>query len=140
MNRSGSALRCLSESYGLEPSATLLVYDDLHLPIGRLRMRAGGSPAGHRGVESAIESMQTEALPRLRLGIGAPPIAESEAGLADYVLGEFLKEEVPRVEAMIERAAEAVTVWLRDGIDAAMRFANAPAPLAADLPEAAQST
>ncbi len=126
MNRSGSAVRCLCESHGIATGAVLLVYDDIHLPLGRLRLRAGGSAAGHRGLESAIEAMQTEALPRLRLGIGAPPPGLGESGLADYVLADFLAEEAPVVENMIERAARAVTAWLETGIDAAMRLANAP--------------
>lgn len=128
MNRSGSAVRCLCESRGVDTGAVLLVYDDIHLPLGRLRLRAGGSAAGHRGLESAIEALQTEAIPRLRLGVGAPPAALGEAGLAGYVLADFLTEEEPVVAAMVERAARAVTEWLESGIDAAMRFANAPEP------------
>ena len=134
MNRSGSAVRCLCESHGIATAAVLLIYDDIHLPLGRLRMRAGGSAAGHRGLESAIEALQTEAIPRLRLGIGAPPPALGESGLADYVLADFLAEEEPVVGEMVERAARAVAEWLQAGIDAAMRLANAPEPSAPDLP------
>ncbi len=145
MNRSGNAVRCLCESHGVEPAGVLIVYDDIHLPLGRLRMRPGGSAAGHRGLESAIESLQTEAIPRLRLGIGSPPPAMGEAGLAAYVLAEFLAEEAPAVEEMVERAARAVTTWLESGIDAAMRTANSAGAAgvagvsttpASDLPEA----
>lgn len=139
MNRSGSAVRCLSESQGLEPGAVLVVYDDIHLPLGKLRMRAGGSAAGHRGLESVIESLQTEAVPRLRLGIGSPPAGLGEAGLAQYVLADFLAEEEPAVAAMVERAARAVTAWLEAGIEPAMNLANAPDPPAADLPDGEKS-
>ncbi len=145
MNRSGSAVRCLCERYGIEADAVLMVYDDVHLPLGRLRMRAGGSAAGHRGLESTIEALQTEAIPRLRLGIGGPPPALGDAGLAEYVLADFLAEEEPAVGEMVERAARAVTEWLEAGIDAAMRLANAPdpataaAPAAPDLPDGAKS-
>lgn len=142
MNRSGSAVRCLCESHGIETPAVLLVYDDIHLPLGRLRMRAGGSAAGHRGLESAIESLQTEAIPRLRLGIGAPPPALGDEGLAEYVLADFLAEEAPAVGEMIERAARAVGEWLGSGIDAAMNLANAPDPpvaQTADLPDGTKS-
>ena len=97
-------------------------------------MRAGGSAAGHRGLESAIESLRTEEIPRLRLGIGAPPPGLSQAGLAEYVLAAFLPEEEPIVADMVERAAGAVSEWLTAGIDAAMNLANAP-----DLPEKAKS-
>lgn len=140
MNRSGSAVRCLCESRGIPVAGVLLVYDDIHLPLGRLRMRAGGSAAGHRGLESAIEGLQTEAVPRLRLGIGAPPPAVGETGLAEYVLADFLAEEEAAVGEMVERAVRAVREWLEAGIDAAMRLANAPvvpvagSEAAADLP------
>lgn len=146
MNRSGSAVRCLCESHGLHTNAVLVVFDDIHLPLGKLRMRAGGSAAGHRGLESIIESLQTEAVPRLRLGVGAPPagpgagispgvgLGNSDIGLAEYVLADFLAEEEPVVAEMVERAARAVTTWLESGIDAAMNLANAP-----DLPAEAKS-
>ncbi|MEO8195165.1 MAG: aminoacyl-tRNA hydrolase [Thermoanaerobaculia bacterium] len=142
MNRSGSAVRCLCESNGIESGYVLLVYDDIHLPLGRLRMRAGGSAAGHRGLESTIEALQTEAVPRLRLGIGGPPAGLGESGLAGYVLADFLAEEEPVVGEMVERAARAVTKWFEAGIDAAMRLANAPdppIPAAPDLPDGAKS-
>ncbi len=137
MNRSGSAVRCLCERYGLEAAAVLVVYDDIHLPLGRLRLRSGGSAAGHRGLESIIEALQTEAVPRLRLGIGAPPPAlglAGDSGLSDYVLSPFLAEEGAEVNEMVERAARAATAWLRSGIDVAMNLANAPDPPAPDLP------
>lgn len=139
MNRSGSAVRCLCEMHGLGPSDVLLVYDDVHLPLGKLRMRAGGSAAGHRGLESVIESLQTEEVPRLRLGIGAPPEGLGERGLAEYVLAEFLAEEGPLVADMVERAARAATAWLESGIAVAMNLANAPEPPAADLPSGSRS-
>ncbi len=147
MNRSGSAVRCLCESHGLHADAVLVVFDDVHLPLGKLRMRAGGSAAGHRGLESVIESLQTEAVPRLRLGVGAPPAgigASITAGmstgmtdsrLAEYVLADFLAEEEPIVTEMVERAARAVTAWLESGIGIAMNLANAP-----DLPADAAGT
>ncbi len=127
MNRSGSAVRCLCESHGLHTNAVLVVFDDIHLPLGKLRMRAGGSAAGHRGLESIIESLQTEAVPRLRLGVGAPPAGSgagmspgvglgiSDTGLAEYVLADFLAEEEPVVAEMVERAARAVTDLARVG-------------------------
>lgn len=141
MNRSGSAVRCLCESHGLLADAVLVVFDDVHLPLGKLRMRAGGSAAGHRGLESVIESLQTEAVPRLRLGVGAPPAGigasrtaglstgMNDSGLAEFVLADFLAEEEPIVAEMVERAARAVTAWLESGIGIAMNLANAP-----DLP------
>ncbi|MBV8200478.1 MAG: aminoacyl-tRNA hydrolase, partial [Acidobacteria bacterium] len=72
MNRSGFAARCLFELHGLAPPAVLVVYDEVNLPFGRLRLRRSGSPAGHRGIESILENLRTDEVPRLRIGIGAP--------------------------------------------------------------------
>ncbi|MYF03729.1 MAG: peptidyl-tRNA hydrolase, partial [Holophagales bacterium] len=69
MNRSGYSARCLSERNGYAPGSILVVYDEVHLPLGRLRLRGKGSPGGHRGMESVIENLRTTAVPRLRLGI-----------------------------------------------------------------------
>ncbi len=138
MNRSGSAVRCLGEGYALEAEGVLVVYDDIHLPLGRLRLRAGGSAAGHRGLESVIGALQTEAIPRLRLGVGtAPPElrqAAGEPGLTTYVLSPFPAEEAAAAEAMIVRAAAAAAVWMETGLEAAMNLANAPERPAPDLP------
>ena len=70
MNRSGLSVRAFAEKYGLEARHVLVVYDELHLPLGKLRLRAKGSPAGHRGMESVIENLQTTEVPRLRAGVG----------------------------------------------------------------------
>ncbi|MEO8275990.1 MAG: aminoacyl-tRNA hydrolase [Thermoanaerobaculia bacterium] len=134
MNRSGNAVRCFCERHGLSPESVLVIFDDIHLPLGKIRLRSGGSAAGHRGLESVIESLQTEAIPRLRLGVGAPPPAMGEAGLAEYVLAPFLAEELAPLEEMIGRAARAVGVWLDRGMDAAMNAANSTAPSSSDLP------
>jgi len=76
MNRSGYAVRCLVERHGLAPSDLLVVLDEVHLPLGRLRLRRSGSPGGHRGMESVVENLQSDEVPRLRLGVagegGAP--------------------------------------------------------------------
>ncbi len=69
MNRSGYAARCFVESHELDPSAVLVVYDEINLPLGKLRLRRAGSPAGHRGLESMIENLRTAEVPRLRLGV-----------------------------------------------------------------------
>ena len=75
MNRSGYALRCLLERHEVRPSDVLVIYDEVHLPLGRLRLRRGGEPAGHRGLESIVRNLQTTEIPRLRLGVGhAPPV------------------------------------------------------------------
>jgi PTH1 family peptidyl-tRNA hydrolase len=127
MNRSGYAARCLVEKHGLVPERILVVLDEVALPVGRLRLRKAGSPGGHRGLESILESLQTDAVHRLRLGVrdeGAPGPGEA---LVDYVLGSFPGALQTEVDAMVARAAEACELWLREGIDAAMARFNGPA-------------
>lgn len=124
MNRSGYALRCLAEREGCPPERILVVYDEVSLPRGRLRLRPGGSPGGHRGMESVLQNLRTEEVPRLRLGI-APEDAEiSGDRLVDYVLETWRGDEVPEVEAMIDRAADACESWLADGMEATMNRYN----------------
>jgi PTH1 family peptidyl-tRNA hydrolase len=124
MNRSGYAARCLLETRQLDPAAILVVYDEINLPLGKLRLRRSGSPAGHRGIESIIENLRTDEVPRLRLGVapeGGPPAGEA---WVDFVLGPFAKDEEETVAAMILRAADACELWLREGLEAAMRQFN----------------
>ncbi|HEX6199334.1 MAG TPA: aminoacyl-tRNA hydrolase [Thermoanaerobaculia bacterium] len=124
MNRSGYAVRCLAERHGLEPGDVLVVYDEVALPLGRLRVRPGGSPGGHRGMESVVENLRTDRVPRLRLGCGGeegPPSAED---LVDYVLSPFRAEEREAAGEMVERAADACRAWLEEGIEAAMNRYN----------------
>lgn len=123
MNRSGHCLRCLTERREMEPASVLVVYDEVHLPLGRLRMRPKGSPAGHRGLESVIESLRTDEVPRLRLGVeGSETPAPEE--LAEYVLAPFDGDETVAVDEMIEQAADACETWLESGIEAAMNRHN----------------
>lgn len=130
MNRSGFAARCLVELHGLDPGAVLVVYDEINLPFGRLRLRRAGSPAGHRGMESILENLRTDQVPRLRLGIGVPDGAsavageEAGAGLVDFVLSPFAPAEEEGAAEMVRRAADACEAWLREGIDAAMQRFN----------------
>jgi len=125
MNRSGHAARCFVERYELDPAAILVVYDEINLPFGKLRLRRSGSPAGHRGLESILESLRTAEVPRLRLGV-APPAEGRPPGedLADFVLSPFEEGEREEAEAMIRRAADAVEVWLEEGPEAAMAKFN----------------
>ena len=124
MNRSGWAARCLVEAHGLDPADVLVVYDEVVLPLGKLRMRKSGSPAGHRGMESVIENLRTDQVPRLRLGVSpedGPPRGED---LVELVLGPFPPEQRETVDAMIQRAADACEAWLKDGADLAMSRFN----------------
>lgn len=127
MNRSGYTVRCLADRFGLTAADFLIVYDDVALPLGTLRLRAKGSPGGHRGLESVLESLGAEEVPRLRLGVAGkdgPPPGES---LADYVLGPFAAAETAEVGAMIGRAAAACLAWQSGGVEkAAGQWNGAP--------------
>ncbi len=125
MNRSGYALRCLVEKRGFRPAEILVVYDEAALPLGALRLRPRGGPGGHRGMESVIQNLRTEEVPRLRLGIA--PEGGSPAGeeLVDFVLSPFEPDETEAVEKMIERAADACQSWLAVGAQATMDRFNA---------------
>ena len=94
MNNSGEGIEYLLARFGGRPSELLVVYDEMALPTGRIRLRASGSHAGHNGIRSIISSVQTDAFPRLRIGVGAP----SQGGPSvPHVLGKFSKEEEPLV-------------------------------------------
>lgn len=123
MNRSGEAVAAIANFYKIAAQEVLVVLDDLALPLGRLRVRIQGSSGGHNGLESVIEHFGTEAVPRLRIGIGAAP----SRGSIDYVLGRFFEEEKPLVDATIKRAAEAVKCAVDKGLFAAMNVFNQPA-------------
>lgn len=124
MNRSGYAARCLFERHGFVPERLLVVYDEVHLPLGRLRLRPGGSPAGHRGLESLVENLRTDRLGRLRVGCGGPDGAPSGEDLAEFILSPFAAEESAAAELAVERAAEACATVLAEGIEAAMNRFN----------------
>ena len=124
MNRSGWAARCLAETHGLDPADVLVVYDEVALPLGKLRLRKSGSPGGHRGLESVIENLRTDQVPRLRLGVSpedGPPRGDD---LVEFVLSPFPPEQREDVDAMVRRAADACEVWLKEGADAAMARFN----------------
>lgn len=125
MNRSGQAVRPLLDSFGLTPGDLLVVYDDVALPVGTLRIRRRGSAGGHNGMKSVISSLNSEEFARLRIGVGSP----EEKDLADYVLSPFRLSERPLVDAAIEAAAEAVLVWVTSGVEEAMNRFNAWSPV-----------
>ena len=128
MNRSGYSARCLSERNGYAPRNILVVYDEVHLPLGRLRLRGKGSPGGHRGMESVIENLRTTAVPRLRLGIAPDEAAAAAAGrgeeLPDFVLAPFAADEIETAERMVRRAADCVLSWVDRGVEVTMNEYN----------------
>jgi PTH1 family peptidyl-tRNA hydrolase len=129
MNRSGFALRCLAERHQLGSDAFLVVYDEVHLPLGTLRLRRGGSPAGHRGLESVLENLGSDEVPRLRLGVAGQDGTPAGHDLVAYVLSDFEEDEFDLLDAMIRRAADACEVWAAEGPEAAMQRFNGPTPI-----------
>lgn len=125
MNRSGYSARCLRDRLGIESSSMLVVFDDVALPLGGLRMRAKGSPGGQKGMASIIENLHTESIPRLRLGIA--PVGEGQelpSDLVDFVLEGFTETERQLAEDQIKDAADACEFWLANGTEATMNRYN----------------
>jgi PTH1 family peptidyl-tRNA hydrolase len=120
MNRSGDPVQAVAHFYKVEPSEILVVLDDTALELGRLRLRPDGGTGGHNGLESVILQFGTEEIPRLRVGIGAPP----REGAVDYVLGRFFEEERPLAGKAIARAADAVKCAIDNGLLSAMNQFN----------------
>jgi PTH1 family peptidyl-tRNA hydrolase len=121
MNRSGQAYRALLRHYGLDPEDVLVVYDDLALPTGALRLRAKGSAGGHNGAQSIVQYLNSMDFPRLRIGIGDsfPP-----GGQVAYVLEPFTEVQRPAIAEAVEAAAEAALIFVHDGLVAAMNQYN----------------
>jgi PTH1 family peptidyl-tRNA hydrolase len=124
MNLSGRAVGALARYYRVEPGDVLAIVDDVNLPLGRLRLRRGGSAGGHNGLKSIIEDLGTQGFPRLRVGVGR---GELRRGLADHVLSRIAADEREVLESAVQRAAEAAEVFATEGIDIAMRRFNASA-------------
>jgi len=129
MNLSGRAGRHLTERLGVPVPDVVVVYDELDLPFGRLRLRRGGSAGGHNGVRSLIESWQTSDFIRVRIGIGRPPEGVDPL---DFILQPFTPDERAQLPAILARAGDAVVTIVRDGLDAAMNEFNRKPDLAPD--------
>jgi PTH1 family peptidyl-tRNA hydrolase len=123
MNASGGSVRKACDYYDISPSDLLVVCDDFQLALTQLRVRAGGSSGGQKGLDNIILRMGTEEIPRLRFGIGSPP---PRWDASDYVLGRFRKDERDDVEQAIAVAADVVNDWVRHDIDYCMNHYNAP--------------
>jgi PTH1 family peptidyl-tRNA hydrolase len=128
MNDSGRAVGKLLDRYRVAPADLVVVYDDIDLPLGRVRVRRSGGPGTHNGMRSVVAEIG-EGFARVRCGVApAEPTAEMRGDLAEYVLQRFDADERERAEAMIARAAEAIETILRDGIAAAMERFNGAEP------------
>lgn len=123
MNKSGEAVAELVRWYKLQPEDILVVYDELDLPVGKVRLRAKGSAAGHHGLDNIMRHLHTNHFPRLRVGIGRP--TNSRMSGMDYVLGVPAADEQTALSSAEDRAVEAILLALTQGISAAMNIVNA---------------
>lgn len=122
MNESGAAVRPLATRYGIEdPERLVVVYDELDLPPGRIRVKVGGGLAGHNGLRSIRAHLHTDGFTRVRIGIGKPP---NPSRGADHVLKRPSRAERELLDESTERAADAVETLVAEGPDAAMQLAN----------------
>ncbi|MBC8249886.1 MAG: aminoacyl-tRNA hydrolase [Anaerolineales bacterium] len=120
MNLSGDAVERLARFYKLPPENILVIYDDLDLPLGRVRLRPEGGSGGHKGMKSIVEHLGTNGFPRLRVGIGRPTHGDP----VDYVLDDFAPDEQIAIEEAYERVVSTVELWLTEGIATAMNRYN----------------
>ena len=121
MNRSGNAVAPLARYFDVAPQDILVIYDELDLPSGKLRLRPAGGSGGHNGMRSLIHQLGTDCFPRGRVGIGRP---QTQMDPAAYVLQNFSADEQIVFEPLRERIADAVECWLFEGIDLAMNRFN----------------
>ena len=119
MNLSGESVRAVMQFYKVEPADVLVIYDDIALPLGMIRVRPGGSAGGHNGIKSMIQHLGTQEFPRVRIGVGAPA-----GGAIGHVLGTFRKDEWPEVHEALVLALAAVTFVFREGVLPAMNRFN----------------
>ncbi len=120
MNLSGQAVGQLASFYKLSLEDILVIYDDLDLPLGTIRLRPEGGSGGHKGMRSIIEALGSQAFPRLRVGIGRPPGNDA----ISYVLSDFTADEQIMLESVYKRVVAAVELFLREGVEAAMNAYN----------------
>jgi len=123
MNLSGNCVAQTARNRIFDPADILVVVDDIHLPLGRLRLRAGGSAGGHNGLKSIIERLGSPDFHRMRMGVG-----DNREGkdLADHVLSKFRPEERELVEEVRKRTVEGILLWATAGVEEAMNRINAP--------------
>jgi PTH1 family peptidyl-tRNA hydrolase len=120
VNRSGRAIRSFMHYYSFDPQDLLVIYDDMDLNLGKIRIRSEGSAGGHKGVESIILAIGSRDFSRIRIGIGKGDTGPD----TDFVLGKFSKDEEPVIERAIERSVAAIEIIIREGLSAAMNMFN----------------
>ena len=122
MNLSGEAVGEAARFYKLDPAHVLIISDDVDLPLGKLRIRTGGSAGGHNGLKSIIQHLGTDQFPRLKVGVGGKPHPDYD--MADWVLGKLQGEDKKVLDEAVKRAADAVECFLREGPQRAMNRFN----------------
>lgn len=135
MNKSGHAVREVMNWYRSDPESVLIVVDDLDLPYGQLRLRSGGSAGGHNGLKSIIEQTGKKEIPRLRIGIGRGP-NQAKA----HVLSNFAPDEQQHLSQLVDAAADAAELWLREGITPAMNQVNGKQSVLPEPPSVSESS
>ena len=122
MNLSGESIREIADFYKIDPENMIIIYDDVSLDVGRLRIRKKGSAGGHNGIKNIIAHLGTDVFPRIKVGIGEKPQGWD---LADYVLSKYSKEEQQALREASDDVSGAVKLMVMDNIDAAMNQYNA---------------
>jgi peptidyl-tRNA hydrolase, PTH1 family len=128
MNASGESVSTLMKKLNVNASDLIVLHDDLDLPVGKIRLRLGGSSGGHKGIDSIIAHIGTRDFYRVRVGIGRPEIdakaADKESAVIDYVLRDFTREEKKIIDTVIPQVSEAISFLLAEGLAAAMNRYN----------------
>lgn len=122
MNNSGEAVREISQFYKIPPEKIIVIFDDISLPCGKLRIRRKGTDGGHNGIKSIIYHLNSDNFPRIKVGVGAKP--HPDYNLADWVLSAFKKDEMEELKKAITKATEVLPYILDGEIDKAMNKAN----------------
>lgn len=122
MNNSGEAVRDAANFYKIPPEHIIILFDDISLPPGKLRIRRKGSDGGHNGIKSILYLLGSDQFPRVKLGVGTKPHPDYD--LADWVLSTFQKDEFPLMKEAMEKACEAVPLLVREETDRAMNLYN----------------
>jgi PTH1 family peptidyl-tRNA hydrolase len=122
MNASGRAVQLLLAEFPVDPKGLIVVLDDLNLPLGKIRIRERGSAGGHLGLESVVQTLCSDEIIRVRLGIGEENMPEDRA---DFVLSDFPPDSTAKLAEMTARAAQAVKMMITDGVSRAMSVFNA---------------
>lgn len=124
MNNSGAPLRIIASWYRTPPESALVIYDEMDLPFGTIRMRPFGGHGGHNGMRSIIATM-TDRFPRIRIGVGRPPLRQAQDESAiDHVLAPFSAQELKLLPDVVDAAAQAAQLWFEESAEAAMQFVN----------------